>query len=131
MSIKEDLIGEQFVKGNLKNFLQTYHLYYYQPEKDFPTSKVRLSLFGKENGEPRMIRSLYFENIENHNNFIINNLLYNLYWLEKQGIDFKPDWMPVYEYRKQLLEGLLMSIRKKLIKKTGEKLQKIRLTVNR
>ena len=117
MSIKDDLIGEQFVKGNLKNFLQTYHLYYYPPEAEHPSSKVRLSLFGKENGKPRMIRSLFFENIENHRNFIVNNIFYQLYWLEQEGKKYKPEWMPIDEYRRKLMEGVLIDIRKKILNK--------------
>lgn len=126
MSVKDDLIGKQYVKGNIKNFLQTYSLYYYPPEEGFPTSKVRLSLFGEEDGKPRMIRSLYFENIENHRNFILNNLIYQLYWLEKQGSQFKPEWMLIGEYRMKLMEGVLIDLRKKLLEKVKERALEIR-----
>jgi hypothetical protein len=121
MSIKENLIGKQYVKGNIKNFLQTYNLYYYPPEENFPTSKVRLSIFGEEDGKPRMIRSLYFENIENHRNFIFNNIFYQIYWLEKQAGHFRPSYMPIGEYRLKLMDAILTDLRKKLLSKLKEK----------
>jgi len=115
MSIKTNLIGKQYVKGNIKNFLQTYNLFYYPPEENFPTSKVRLSLFGEENGQPRMIRSLYFENIENHKNFILNNIIYNLYWLEKKSENYIPQVLEIGTFRMRLLDSLLSDIRKKVM----------------
>jgi len=127
MSIKEDLIGEQFVKGNLKDFLQSYNIFYYPPEENFPTSKVWIYLHGKEKEKPRMIRSLCFDNIEVHRRFILNNLLYHIHWLEKEGGKFKPEWMPISEYRKRLMDGVFIDLRKKLLKKLEEK-SKIMLT---
>ena len=126
MSIKEDLIGKQYVKGNIKNFLQTYNLFYYPPEEGFPTSKIRLSLFGEEDGKPRMIRSLYFENVENHRNFIFNNIFYEIYWLEKQAGDFRPSWMPIGEYRLKLMDAILTDLRKKLLAKVKERAMMIK-----
>ena len=126
MSIKEDLIGKQYVKGNIKNFLQTYNLFYYPPEEGFPTSKIRLSLFGEEDGKPRMIRSLYFENVENHRNFIFNNIFYEIYWLEKQAGDFRPSWMPIGEYRLKLMDAILTDLRKKLLAKVKERALEVR-----
>jgi len=131
MSLKENLIGEQFVKGNIKNFLQTYNIYYYPPEQNFPTDKIRLSLFGKENGEPRMIRSLYFENVENYRNFILNNIFSYIHWLEKKGIEYKPIEMSIRTFRITLLDDLLMRIRKEIPEKWQKNLQKIKLTINR
>ena len=126
MSIKEDLIGKQYVKGNIKNFLQTYNLFYYPPEEGFPTSKIRLSLFGEEDGKPRMIRPLYFENVENHRNFIFNNIFYEIYWLEKQAGDFRPSWMPIGEYRLKLMDAILTDLRKKLLAKVKERALEVR-----
>jgi len=125
MSIRENLIGEQFVKGNMRKILQSYNLYYYPPEENFPTSKIWLYLNGKENGQPRMIKSLCFENIENHSNFILNNLFYHLYWLEKKGIDFKPSQMNIDTFRKILLDNLMIGLRAKLISKLKERAIKV------
>ena len=113
MSIKTDLIGEQFVKGNIKDFLQTYHIYYYPPEQNFPTSKVWIYLDGKLNGKPRTIRSLCFEKPEGLKTFISNLMNYYLYWLEKKSIEFKPQTITIGEYRRKLLEGLLIDLKNK------------------
>ena len=112
-SIKVDLVGEQIVMGNIKNFLQTYHIYYYPPEQNFPTDKVWLYLDGKENGQPRTIRSLCFDNIAVHQRFILNNILYNLYWQSKKGIEFKPSYMTISEFRIELLNRLMTKLRVK------------------
>ena len=123
MSIKTDLIGEQIVMGNIKNFLQTYHIYYYPPEENFPTDKVWIYLDGKADGKPRTIRSLCFDNIETHRKFILNNILYHLYWLEKKGISFKPSFMQVSEFRKYLLDGLMTKLRVKSLESLKEKIK--------
>ena len=121
MSIKTDLIGEQFVKGNSRKLLQTYHLYYYPPEANFPTSKVWLYLDGKENNKPRTIRSLCFENIENHRKFILNNIIYNLYLTEKRSEDYLLSTIPISTYRIKFLDSLLSDLRKKIIDRWKEK----------
>ena len=130
MSIKDDLIGEQFVKGNLQKGLQTYRIYYYPPEVNYPTSKVWIYFNRKQDDKLLGIKSLCFSNIENHRNFILNNLLYQIYWLEKQGENFKPTWMDIHTYRMKLFEAVLFDLRTKLLKKVKEKLN-INLTVNR
>lgn len=122
-SIKTDLIGEQIVMGNIKNFLQTYHIYYYPPEAKFPTDKVWIYLDGKQNGEPRTIRSLCFDNIETHRKFILNNIIYHLYWLEKKGAQFKPTFMHISEFRKYLLAGLFKKLRVKSLESLKQKIK--------
>jgi len=103
MSLKTDLIGEQIVGfGGFQKILQSYQLYHYPPEVNIPTDKIRLALIGKENGNFRFIRSLYFDKIETHQRFILNNIIYHLYWLEKKGINFKPEVMPISDFRKTL-----------------------------
>ena len=119
-SIKKDLIGEQFVKGNIKNFLQSYHIYYYPPEQNFPIDKVWLYLHGKENGQPRMIRSLCFDSIETHRKFILNNLYYNLYLLEKISEEFRPKQMDIHTYRMKLLDAVFIDLRKRIIEKVRQ-----------
>ena len=127
MTIKTDLIGEQFVKGNSRKLLQTYHLYYYPPEANFPTSKVWLYLDGKENNQPRTIRSLCFENIENHRKFILNNIIYNLYLTEKRSEDYLLSTIPISTYRIKFLDSLLSDLRKKIIDRWKEKELKVRV----
>jgi len=128
MSIKENLTGEQFVQGNLKNFLQSYHIDYYPPEANYPTDKIWLYLHGKENNEPRMIRSLCFKNPENHRKFILNNIYAQLYLLEKRGIEFKPSEIDIHTYRKRLLDALLVDLRKKILEKYKEKIKLVSLS---
>ena len=80
MSIKIKL-AEQFVPGNIKNFLQICKIYYYPPEQGFPLDKVWIYFDGEENKQPRRIRSLCFKNPENHKQFIINNIHAHIYQL--------------------------------------------------
>jgi len=104
MSIKTDLIGKQYVKGNL-NVPQMYRMYYYPPEEHFPTDKVWLyfnrdeKVFNKKKNqwEYMGIKSLCFDNIETHRKFILNNIIYHLYWLEKKGAEHKPSFMHISE----------------------------------
>ena len=128
MSIKTDLFGEQFVKGNMRNILQSYNIFYYPPEQNFPTDKIWIYLHGKQNNHPRTIRSLCFENTENHRKFISNNIFANLYILEKRLINYS-DIQTTPEYRKRLLEALLSEIKKETIDKWKHQLEeKINLT---
>jgi len=126
MSIKKDLIGEQFVKGNMTKGLQVYKIYYYPPEVNFPTSKIWLYFNRKQDNKYLGIKSLCFENIENHRNFIVNNIFSQLFWLEKEGIRYKPDFMTIDKYKEKLLEGLLLDINKKISMKV-KKEEKIKL----
>ena len=115
MSIKQNRTGEQFVPGNLDTFLQSYHIDYYPPEVNYPTDKIWLYLQGKENGKPRMIRSLCFKNPQNHTNFIINNIYAHIFQVEQRSSDSIPSTIPIEKYRMILLDGLLSEIRKKII----------------
>lgn len=120
MPIKDDLIGDQFVNGNSKTFLQQYNLLYYHPEINYPTPKVWLYLQGKQFNEQknqyeqRHIKSLCFNNIENHRNFIVNNILYHIHWLIQIGNEFRPDWMTLEEYKIKMTDAVLLDIRIKL-----------------
>ena len=127
MSIKDDLIGEQFVKGNSRNILQSYQIFYYHPEVNFPTSKVWIYLKGTENKQPRTIRSLCFENIENHKRFILNNIIYNLYLTEKRCEDYLLSTVPISVYRIKFLDSLLNDLRKKIMERWKEKELKVRV----
>ena len=126
MTIRENLIGEQFVKGNSRDYLQVYNIYYYPPAEGFPTSKVWLYFNRKDKEKYLYLKSLCFENIENHRNFILNNLFYHLYWLEKQAAQFKPEWMPIGEYRLKLMDAVLSDVRKKLLAKVKERVLEVR-----
>ena len=124
MSIKTDLIGTQYVGGNFKDIQQTYHLYYYPPEQNFPTDKVWIYLDGlSKDNQPRTIRSLCFDNIETHRKFILNNILYHLYWLEKKGAEHKPSFMHISEFRKILLDSLMTKLRIKSLENLKEKIK--------
>ena len=127
MSIKEDLIGDQFVPGNIKTFLQQYNIFYYPPEEHFPSSKVWIYLNGKQfnektnQNEPRTIRSLCFGNMENHRNFIFNNLFYHFYWLEKQLLSqIDIGGLDIIKYRKRIIDNIIMDLRDRLLKKAIE-----------
>jgi len=121
MSIKTDLIGEQFVQGNLKEALQVYKIYYYPPEQEHPSSKVWLYFNRKQDKSYFGIKSLCFSNIENHRNFILNNILYHLYWLEKQLENYRPSFMDSKMYRRKLLNALIND----LINKINKKIERI------
>ena len=121
MSIKKDLVGEQFVKGNMR-ILQSYNIFYYPPEHNFPTDKIWIYLHGTENKKPRTIRSLCFENPENHRKFILNNIYANLYILEKRLISYS-DIQMSEEYRKRLLDGLLSEIRKDILNRWKKEME--------
>jgi len=101
----------------MRKILQSYNIYYYPPEQGFPTSKIWIYLNGKENGQPRTIKSLCFENVENHKNFILNNMFYHLYWIEKKAADFRPSGMDIHTFRKELMNRLMTDLRNKLIEK--------------
>lgn len=117
MSIKTNLTGEQFVPGNSKNFLQCYHIDYYQPEQNFPTDKVWIYLNGKEDGKPRMIRSLCFKNPENHRKFILNNIYAHIYQLVKRAENHIPNSVEIMKYKMALLNDLLIKIREEIPKR--------------
>jgi len=127
MSLKTNLIGEQFVPGNIKNFLQIYNIYYYPPEQNFPTDKIWLYLNGKENGQPRMIRSLCFKNPENYKKFILNNIYAHIYQLVKRAEEHIPNHIEKINYQKALLNDLLIKIREEIPKRWKEK---IKLKIN-
>jgi len=120
MSLKENLTGEQIVKGNLKQALQVYRIFYYPPEENY-SPKLWLYFDRKEKEKYLGIKSLCFSNIENHRNFILNNIYCELYWLEQVGIEYKPSEMDIHTYRLKLLEGILTDLRKKILKKIQEK----------
>ena len=128
MSIKINLTGEQFVPGNIKNFLQIYKIYYYPPEKNYPTDKVWIYLDGKENGEPRMIRSLCFKNPENHRKFIFNNIYAHIYQLVKRAEYHIPSHVEIFKYQMALLNDLLIKIRKDIPGRWKENLNQIKIT---
>ena len=125
-SIKEDLIGEQFVTGNIRDSVQMYKIFYYPPElPNYPSSKVWL-YFNRKDGEKILgTKSLCFNNVENHRNFIINNILYHLYWLERVGSEYKPSTMDIHTFRRKLMEALLLDIRQRTEKVVKEKLEKV------
>ena len=113
-------MGEQFVKGNIQKTLQIYKIYYYPPEEGFPTSKIWLYFNRKQGDKLLGTKSLCFENVENHRNFIVNNIFSQLYWLEQKGGEFKPGWMDQETYKIKLLEGILTDLRKKILAKVRE-----------
>jgi len=115
MSIKTDLIGEQIVKGNIKESLQIYKIYYYPPEMNYPEDKVWLYFNRKHNDKLLGTKSLCFASPEQHRSFILNNILYYLYWLEKKSIDYIPNSVPIEEYRRRLMDALFNDLRTKLI----------------
>ena len=123
MSIKENLTGEEFVPGNLKDFLQSYHIDYYPPEANYPTDKVWIYFDGRENGKPRMIRSLCFKNPENHKKFILNNIYAHIYQLVRRAEDHIPNHVEIFKYQMALLNDLLIKIREELPKRWKERLE--------
>jgi len=122
MSIKINLTGEQFVQGNLKQALQVYRIFYYPPEEGYPSSKLWLYFDRKQEDKYLGIKSLCFSNIENHRNFILNNILSELYWLEQEGMKYKPSEMDIHTYRLKLLDGILIDLRKKVLTKLKERI---------
>jgi len=125
MSIKENLTGEQFVQGNLKTALQVYRIFYYPPEENYPSSKLWLYFDRKQEGKYLGIKSLCFNNIENHRNFILNNIFCELYWLEKEGIEFKPETMDIHTFREKLLDALFIDLKKKIIKRLEKEIKNV------
>jgi len=128
MSIKENLTGEQFVLGNLKEALQIYKIYYYPPEQNYPTDKIWLYFNRKEKEKYFGIKSLCFKNTENYKKFIFNNIYSYIYWLEKKGIEYKPKEMNISTFRMALLNDLLVKIRNEIPKRWKESL-KIRVRI--
>ena len=126
MSIKTNLTGEQFVPGNSKDFLQCYHIDYYPPEQDYPTDKIWLYLNGKNKDKPVMIRSLCFKNPENHRKFILNNIYAHIYQLVKRAEDHIPSHIEILRYQMELLNDLLINIRKEIPMKWKEEMIKVR-----
>ena len=112
MSIKIKL-AEQYVPGNIKNFLQICKIYYYPPEQDFPLDKVWIYFDGEENKQPRRIRSLCFKNPENHKQFILNNIYAHIYQLLKRAADVIPE-VQKSRYQNALLDDFLMKARKEI-----------------
>ena len=127
MSVKIKL-AEQFVPGNIKNFLQIYKIYYYPPEQDFPLDKVWIYFDGEENKQPRRIRSLCFKNPENHKQFILNNIHAHIYQLLKRAEynNALSTNIPKRKYQEALLNDLLTKIRPEIQKRFKEE---IKLTV--
>ena len=119
MSIKIKL-AEQFVPGNIKNFLQICKIYYYPPEQDFPLDKVWIYFDGEENKQPRRIRSLCFKNPENHKKFIFNNIHAHIYQLVKRAEEHIPNHVEVLKYQMALLNDLLIKIREEIPRKWKE-----------
>lgn len=120
MSIKQSLTGEQFVPGNIKNFLQVYQIYYYPPEQNFPTDKIWIYLDGKEDGKPRMIRSLCFKSPESHKKFILNNVYAHIYQLVKRAEKCIPNTVEITRYKMLQLNDLLNNIRNEIPKRWKE-----------
>ena len=127
MTIKENLTGEQFVQGNLKQALQVYRIFYYPPEEGYPSSKLWLYFDRKQEGKYLGIKSLCFNNIENHRNFILNNILSHLYWLEKRSEDYLLNTVPISTYRIKFLDSILNDLRKKIMDRWKEKELKVRV----
>ncbi len=121
MSIKIKL-AEQFVPGNIKNFLQICKIYYYLPEQDYPLDKVWIYFDGEENKQPRRIRSLCFKNPENHKQFIMNNIHAHIYQLLKRAEynNALSTNIPKRKYQEALLNDLLTKIRPEIQKKFKE-----------
>ncbi len=122
MSIKINLTGEQFVKGNMDKGLQVYKIYYYPPEQGFPTDKIWLYFNRKQDNKYLGIKSLCFENTENHRKFIVNNIFANLYILEKRLMTYS-DIQMTSEYRNRLLEALLLEIKKEIMNRWKKELE--------
>jgi len=121
MSIKIKL-AEQYVPGNIKNFLQICKIYYYPPEQDYPLDKVWIYLDGEENKEPRRIRSLCFKNPENHKKFILNNIYAHIYQL-LQRAEYQNALsinIPKRKYQIALLDDLLTKTRKEMLTRFEE-----------
>jgi len=122
MSLKTNLTGEQFVPGNNKDFLQSYHIDYYPPEQDYPTDKIWIYLNGKKNDKPMMIRSLCFKNPENHKKFILNNIYAHIYQLVKRASNLI-NGIEKIKYQKALLNSLSIEINKEVLKKFKEEIK--------
>ncbi len=122
MSIKDNLTGKQYVPGNIKDFLQTYQIYYYHPEENFPLDKVWIYFDGEENKQPRRIRSLCFKNPENHKQFILNNIYAHIYQLLKRAEyqNALSNHIPKRQYQEALLTDLLIKIRPEIQKRFKE-----------
>ncbi len=121
MSIKIKL-AEQYVPGNIKNFLQICKIYYYPPEAKFPTDKIWIYFNGEENGERRTIRSLCFKNPENHKKFILNNIHAHIYQLVKRAENNNAlsTNIPIRKYQEALLDDFLIKARIEIKKKFEE-----------
>ncbi len=126
MSIKIKL-AEQFVPGNIKNFLQICKIYYYPPEQNFPTDKIWIYFDGEENKQPRRIRSLCFKNPENHKKFILNNIHAHIYQLIKRAEynNALSTHIPKREYQEALLNDFLIKARIEIKKKFEEERLKV------
>ncbi len=123
MSIRTDLIGEQFVKGNMNQGLQVYKIYYYPPEQNFPTSKIWLYFNRKQGDKLLGTKSLCFESPENHKKFILNNIYANIHHLVKRAEDHIPNGVEVFRYQMALLNDLLIKIRKEIPEMWKEKIK--------
>ncbi len=110
--------------------LQVYKIYYYPPEENFPTSKVWLYFNRKQGDKLLGTKSLCFENIENHRKFILNNLLYNIYILEKRSEGCIPSSIQIGTYRLRLLDAILVELRKEIIEIWKKREEKIKVIQN-
>ena len=129
MSIKIKL-AEQYVPGNIKNFLQICKIYYYPPEQNYPTDKIWIYFDGEENKQPRTIRSLCFKNPENHQKFIMNNIYAHIYQLLKR-VEYNnalSNHIPKIKYQEALLTDLLIKIRTKIPEMWKKEMEQIKLT---
>ena len=127
MSIKIKL-AEQYIPGNIKNFLQICKIYYYPPEQNYPTDKIWIYFDGEENKQPRTIRSLCFKNPTNHEKFIMNNIHAHIYQLVKRAEDHIPNHVEIFKYQMALLNDLLIKIRKEIPEMWKKDMQQIKLT---
>ncbi len=107
-----DLFREQRVAGNIsEKSYQAYHIYYYPVDEKKRRDKIRLSLYlkPKEKGGAYERTSIYFVELPQLRNFILNCIKSYFKWLINR-IEPQMPKERLIEYRNDMLKGFVNQI---------------------
>ena len=102
------IVDKRTVAGNIRDFRQTYELFYYSRVDDLP-DKVALYLYLEQEGKEFAKRSLYFSSVEQLKDLVSDLVRAYCLFVEKRN---SPD-VSLSVYRLVVLDQLLSHVRRR------------------